>query len=122
MSLTLRLSTWIRPDEKHSDCEIDLKFLDYSTRRRTELAEKSACPASAGSCVQAKTGQEVNQNSDFRQAGGSAGTEQTSGRFRETRFESDWRSETFRAIRDFTVRTGWCARAGLAAPEAAPLS
>jgi hypothetical protein len=39
---------------KHSDCEIDLKILDYSTRCRTELADEPACPA----CVrQMRTGE-----------------------------------------------------------------
>jgi hypothetical protein len=37
---------------KHSDCEIDLKFLDYSTGHRTELADEPAC------CGQARTGQD----------------------------------------------------------------
>jgi hypothetical protein len=77
MSLTLRLSKWIRPDSKHSDCEIDLKFLDYSTRRRTELADEPACAACNR---QVRTGEEpakmVNQNSDFRQTDIGARAEQ----------------------------------------------
>jgi len=58
MSLTLRPSKWIRPDAKHSDCEIDLKFLDYSTGRRTELADEPACPPASGRCGQVKPGQD----------------------------------------------------------------
>jgi hypothetical protein len=40
-------------------CEIDLKFLDNSTRRRTELADEPTC------CKQAKTGQDGKPNFRF---------------------------------------------------------
>jgi hypothetical protein len=56
---------------KHSDCEIDLKLLDYSTRQRTELADEPTCFAG-----RQKSARMVNQISDFRRTGGSAGTEQ----------------------------------------------
>jgi hypothetical protein len=83
--------------------------MDYCTRRRTELADERE-PARM-----------ANQISDFRQTGGSAGTEQTGDRFRETRFEPDWRFETFRAIRIFAIsnRIESARRAGRAQGSAA---
>jgi len=63
----------------------------------------------------------VDQNSDLRQTGGSAGMEQTGDRFRETRFESDWRSETFSSGSNLRFEPDRV-RAGRAAPEAEPLS
>jgi hypothetical protein len=75
MSLTLRLSTWIRRDVKHSDCEIDLKF-------RTTLRggapnwqmTRLPCLRKAGAGGR-KPARMANQISDIRQTGGSAGTE-----------------------------------------------
>jgi hypothetical protein len=43
---------------KHSDCEIDLKLPDYSTRQRTELADEAACPAYGKQVRARKTSQD----------------------------------------------------------------
>src|SRR5260370_8187869 len=48
----------MEPGSKRSGWEMDLKYPDNSTRRRTELADEPAC------CGQAKTGQDG--KADFR--------------------------------------------------------
>jgi len=81
---------------KHSDCEIDLKFLEYSTRRRTELA--------------GETGQDGKPEFRFPT------------NRRQRRNGANWRPLSRDAIRirlairnfferfEFTIRTGPCAR------------
>jgi hypothetical protein len=100
MSLTLRLSAWIRLDVKHSDCEIDLKYPDYSTRRRTELADEPAC------CGRAKTGQDGKPDFRYPTNRRQRRRSKLATAIRETRFEPDWRFETFSNGSERAIRTG----------------